>query len=466
MKKTRFPLVVKSALLIALAVCTLLVSTMHVFASPSTETDVSTDARTPGGTDTIAGAPLTIYDKLPVKDVNDGTAPPAASDYAARFDPYTHIVVEDGRSTVTIYSEEQLAALADADWLTLTNEEALYLLNDTMNLFANYDEVRIFDENGELQTYRGASFYTSEEYYNSFGLVSGEDDVTYNLKQDVYNVMMTRLLVLCSAAERFNISGNGNEAFVFLGREETKNIFLSGEMHGIHFYYSNPDRFILPETVDGEWCGHCDADTIRCEFCTEDGPSEFCHHSVNNYSSWLHCRESLMNANYGVLWFEQGKINYVEDLSNADYHDKIRLYPDQLFDDTVGNVKYDANGEKVAIIEVWDTASESVIARIRLDNIQNPEEIAQLEALWLPVKENCDGAPSEDYFTMTDYRVAVYLNGFEGKWGNYAFRYAPDGNLDQWAFQNENDIFMPLFLTGTAEVAAYVNELLINALEK
>ena len=60
----------------------------------------------------------------------------------------------------------------------------------------------------------------------------------------------------------------------------------------------------------------------------------------------------------------------------------------------------------------------------------------------------------------------LFAISFEGKWGNYAFRYAPDGNLDQWAFQNENDIFMPLFLTGTAEVAAYVNELLINALEK
>ena len=237
-------------------------------------------------------------------------------------------------------------------------------------------------------------------------------------------------------------------------------MLMSYGMYALEYYYSNPDGFLLPADPDEEWCEDCDAEDIRCEWCTEDGPSNYCYHVVSNYESWLNCRKSQLKKNYGVVWFEQGKINYVADLSHADYRDLIQLYPDGLFDETVGNVKYDANAEKVAVIEVWETDAERVIARIRLDNEKNPDEIAQLEALWLAVDDKMQKAPLEDYFRVTDYRVAVYFNGFAGEYGDMAFRYAPDGDLDRWSFQHEGAILYPLFMLGTADIAAYVNSLL------
>ena len=467
MKKMKYSVLIKSALLIALSLCTLLAGTMHVFATTTDEKDIATGSLSPVGAAAVSGATVTIFDKVVDRAINDGTTPPTASDYADKYDAYTHVSIENGKSIATVYSAEQIAALNANEWNILAADEALYLLDDTMKLFANYDVVRITNKNGEVETYMGASFYSSDEYYDSFGLITEESaDVTYNLKQDVYNAMLTRLEVLASAAGRFNISGVGNEGYVFLGREKTNPIFLSGEAHSIDHYYTNADGFVLPEDAGlDHWCESCGtADTVRCEFCTEDGPSDFCHHSVSNYNSWLYCRDKQIGKDYGILWFEQGNIYYVEDLSNADHRDEIKLYPDQLFDDTVGNVKYDAVGDMVAIIEVWDTATESVIARIRLDSANNPEEIAQLDALWLGVQAENGGIDIADYWTLTDYRVAVYLNDFSGRWGNDAFIYNADGNLDHWAFYHAGDILQPLFLSGTSEIAAYVNAILADTL--
>lgn len=461
--KIKGSIFLKTTLMITLSLSILLAGTMYAFAAPSAEKDVATDFVVPDGASIMGEAHLTIFDKVVNKAVNDGTAPPTAGDYASKYDVYTTVSIEDGKSVATVYTPEQIAELNSGQWNVLTGDEALWLLDDTMKLFESYDVIRIVNKNGETVSYTGASFYTSDEYFDSFGLVTEDDsDISYNLKQDIFNAMLTRLEVLASASGRFSISGHGNEGYVFLGRGPGDPYYIEYEADWIDYYYTNPHRYLLPEEIGlDHWCEDCDADKIRCEWCDQGALSELCFH--NNYSGWVSCRERLAGKDYGILWFENGRIYYVADLSRADHRDEICLYPNQLFDRSVGNIKYDSYGEKVAVIEVWDTASESVIARLRLDNEKNPEEIARLEALWLYVQKNTDGAPPEDYFIMTDYRVAVYLNGFAGEWGNYALRYAADGNPDYWAFQNEDDILMPLFLTGAAEISSYVNSLLSEA---
>jgi len=466
MKKRSTSLWIKSAFLIAVAICTLLVTTAQVFASPSDEKEVADNTLVPGGNAAVLSGTETIFNKVAGAAVNDGTTPPSAEDYAARFDGYTHVSVEDGKSIVTVFSEEQLVALQANPWNVLEGDEALYLLDDTLKLFECYDIVRIYNREGELETYKGASFYTSDEYYNSFGLITEDNSISYSLKQDIYKAMRTRLTVLCSASGDFSISGYGNEGFVYLGREKGDPDYMSYEMHAIEYYYSNAHGYLLPEDPDAEWCENCDAEDIRCMWCTAYGPSKNCFHNENNYESWLNSRRAQKSKNYGVIWFDQYRIYYVEDLSRADYRDMIKLYPDGLFDASVGNIKYDANSEKVAVFEVWDTAKESMVARIRLDDRKNPDEIAQLEALWLRIEDNMQAAPVKDIFLLTDYRVVVYLNGFAGEFGDMAFRYNADGNLDQWSFHSENSAFYPLQMLGCADVAAYVNSLLAEQLAK
>ena len=79
-----------------------------------------------------------------------------------KFDAYTFVSDEDGKSVATIYSAEQIADFVarreNGEWFSLTAEEMLFLVNDTRALFESYDIIRVYDLDGNCNSYRGNRF--------------------------------------------------------------------------------------------------------------------------------------------------------------------------------------------------------------------------------------------------------------------------------------------------------------------
>lgn len=85
-------------------------------------------------------------------------APPTAQELLQKkFEVYNTVTEEDGKSVVTIFSEEQITDIRtrreNGEWFWLSSEEMLYLINDTVNLFETYDVVRVRDLEGVERVY-------------------------------------------------------------------------------------------------------------------------------------------------------------------------------------------------------------------------------------------------------------------------------------------------------------------------
>ena len=85
-------------------------------------------------------------------------APPTAQELLQKkFEVYNTVTEEDGKSVVTIFSEEQIADIRtrreNGEWFWLSSEEMLYLINDTVKLFEEHDVVKVRDLEGVERVY-------------------------------------------------------------------------------------------------------------------------------------------------------------------------------------------------------------------------------------------------------------------------------------------------------------------------
>ena len=95
-------------------------------------------------------------------------APPTAQELLQKkFEVYNTVTEEDGKSVVTIFSEEQIedirARRENGEWFWLSSEEMLYLINDTVKLFETYDIVYIRDLEGNLKAFDCATSGISKD---------------------------------------------------------------------------------------------------------------------------------------------------------------------------------------------------------------------------------------------------------------------------------------------------------------
>lgn len=83
----------------------------------------------------------------PGGNIVEGEAPFAQTELQKKFGAYLH---KDG-NTVTVFSEEQYSGLKDVresdKRIPLTYEEILYLVNDSINLYFTYEEIRLTNSN-------------------------------------------------------------------------------------------------------------------------------------------------------------------------------------------------------------------------------------------------------------------------------------------------------------------------------
>ncbi|MBQ8432766.1 MAG: hypothetical protein IJX28_07770 [Clostridia bacterium] len=419
--KPRKSFFIKTLLSLTVAACLLAVGILHIFAS----------AKEPFA---LPDSPLAPRVELPSDIViNDGSFPISKEQHSAKFDVYTHrFVEENGATVVSVYSREQITDLqarrAAGEWMYLTGEEALYLLDDTIRLFRDYDEIRIHSLDGTEHIFRGVSFYGSPEYEAAFGgLLKGNTNASFDLRRDLYEAMLYRIEALQSGITREKLSGKGEEMVAYIGRSQpVDQATLDLNRHSIVRYFLGNGYLTTKNIIQME--------------------------------------EELKTFHFGALVFYQEGIYYVDDLSLVDREHWTPLYPKDMLEPYTSIDKYDQTEEKVVVIELWETATQSCIARLRLDSASDPKSIDELQSLWTELKKNIGFDSPIKNKSVTSYRAVVYLNGFDSIAGCSSFRYQPDGDLDQWQPNPGESTFESIGLAGSQRIAEYINALLSEAL--
>lgn len=457
--KKRNSLIIKAALAVMISLCVLTGGMVHIFASnvatqpvdnqdiapeiPAFEAEQETTDTTPP-TSTEQDESGTTEPPAPDQTeepddiiVSDTSKPVSQEQLAAKFAGYTHVSEENGKKVVTLYTQDQIAEInarrAAGEQMPMSNDEVLYLINDTIKLFESYDIVRIVDISGTVHSYRGISFYSSDEYYSSFGVVTEQTGDSFDLEGDVYETMLYRIEVLCTSTCRYSPDNKyvGLTLFTNVGVAHDEWTYQSWAWS---LYYYLHDEFHA-EPKEEQTVGH------------------------------------LANLPGGAFIFAGERVEYISDLSNFGECGVVTLYSNDIFADIRGETKYDSNADSVVVIELWDQVTGELKARLRFDSVKNPNEIAKISELWQSVLDNTYGSPTETYMTKTNYRVAVYMTGIPGLGGSTkgdSFMYRPDGNLDYWSFCDDNPNFLdyPIQLGGSQVIAEYINQLIAQAYGK
>ena len=364
-----------------------------------------------------------------------------------KFDAYTFVSDEDGKSVATIYSAEQIADFVarreNGEWFSLTAEEMLFLVNDTRALFESYDIIRVYDLDGNCNSYRGNRFYSSEDYNDAFGLVEADSEDTFNLSKDMHFATLARLTALCSAVAQPDEYNSTEITVLFTGVTAYPDMY--------EFMDGQEELDLLGRRVDNYWFWS----TILEE-------------------SWYD-KEPLYACDGGALLLISKSNNltnqrayFVSDISALNRDDFACLYNDQ---DTMGSGKYDYGYDgKSVVAEVWDENTGKLVARIRLDDTNDATEIETIEQLWNGVSNYLHSGSYErveldECEKRSDYTVAVYMKGIKFlDRPNVVLHYRVDETNEYWSFGEYYDD--PYFqLRGTSEFAEYINSILKSRLQ-
>ena len=345
-------------------------------------------------------------------------APPTAQELLQKkFDAYNTVTEEDGKRVVTIFSEEQIADIRtrreNGEWFWLSSEEMLYLINDTVKLFETYDVVKVRDLEGNLKKYYGLSFFSSEEYYASFGGFDlGVTDSSFDLKKDVYETILERVRVLNTATAA-----------------DLENSFAVTDIS------KKPSSDKINTLISGINPWYTDLTSSNRTF---------------SFQAWF---------------FYSGRIT-CSAISQETYWltalDGAEIYPANRFPSSVSMHKYDRQG-KVVVIELYEHDSKCLIARVRFDEHRNPQQIHDLQSMLEDFKHDMDS--SDNATQKTQYRAIIYFNGFDfsPETPDIGLIYSPDGELNLSRFgSNESQLFTNDFFwqVGCAPIAEYVNAIL------
>lgn len=97
--------------------------------------------------------------------------PETQTQLEGKFGIYTFITEEDGKSVASLYSKTQIRDFVkrrdDGEWFSLTSEEALFLVSDTIELLENYDIIRLRGLDENITTYFGDGMYDKNELDNT-----------------------------------------------------------------------------------------------------------------------------------------------------------------------------------------------------------------------------------------------------------------------------------------------------------
>ena len=128
-----------------------------------------------------------------VPDISASETPVSAGSPA----DYVTVSETDGKKVARIFSEEQLAGIAErrenGEWLSLSMDEMLAIVNDTVSLFYDSDviELGVWNDGAyRVQSYNGYLYYTSDAYTKQ------DSNVSPDVEKDVFEIILGRVLTL------------------------------------------------------------------------------------------------------------------------------------------------------------------------------------------------------------------------------------------------------------------------------
>lgn len=335
------------------------------------------------------------------------------------IDKYTFFSQSQGKTIANIFSSADIYDITsrkqNGEIFSLTSQEIDFIIENTIKLFQEYDYVRITDINNNEHFYYGLSFYSSSEYFACFNKLVAISDPksTFNLDGDIYEVIYMRIATLSSSVcESINISGSATGFKLILSNSNSlsngtdidklaQDIFLT-------YYAERP----FPDTLIGYSCA--------------------------------------------AYMFHEECIYRVKNISSANSNPLERIFPTEKFARTGGKYEYGNNGHSI-VAEIYEEMSQSVIARIRIDESHLVEIV---EELWNETNNNRGGNSYENTFKTSDYRIIVYLNGL-GK----SFYYKFDEKSDEWsAMTSENFAANAFFSTGCSKLGIFINTFIDDTL--
>lgn len=302
-----------------------------------------------------------------------------------KYAKYNTVTQENGKTAVTVFTAEQIADFCirrDAgEWFWLSTGEMLFLIEDTVRLFEEYDLVYIRGLDGVVHKYYGLSFYSSDAYFASFGGFDlGVSDASFDMKQDLYETLAVRISALDSAVY-YNSDYRQLTVFTDLARRPTESEQEKLKKQTNPWNYTSELSQANPIKQFGAWMFY--------------NETVYYTHVTRNTTSF----RSVLEAQ---------KV-----FDNASLPDGISPY------------KYDAF-KKSVVIELYEEESETLIARIRLDD----DEVAQAERLLTEFAYHY-GSPG-NATQEARYRALLYYSGMP-LWFSTddcgAVYYCPDGDL-------------------------------------
>lgn len=417
----------RSALALLLAVCVLSGGLMLMGMAEIEESDLNPESLAPD-----------VSALLPEEEniITDTTVPVPQEQLSGKFGEYSFVSETDGKSVVSIFSEEQINDFVyrreNGEWFSLSAEDMLFIIDDTVKLFTTYDFVTVTDLEGKTVTYPGIKFYSSDDYKNCFGgLDFGTNEYSFDIEKDMWKVIKTRATVLNSASFK---DTNGFCVFTDIKEPVQEDDFWYVVKFAISYYY----------------------------------------HEITAYHEQYRSlyEETLAPYDTGMFYFGNGNsVDYIEKLNCKDNDAEIRLYSDGLIPENLDTVKYDADGKSI-IIELWDIKGEKMVARLRYDGEENGKIVSDIEGLWEGFKaylhsEDYRKVSGEEYMnSVSDYRIAVFFVGMNGLHGNKkvsALRFGADDYQDNCQLHfggGIDEMAEPCQLSGSQAMADYVIALL------
>lgn len=371
-------------------------------------------------------------DRFSSPDIQGTNAPVSRESLEKKFSKYNTETTENGKKIITVYDTETITDILHRKslgaWLYLTTEEMLYLIENTVEMFKTYDIIRVYDKDGNLLSYYGLSFYSSEEYLACFnGFDYGINDISFDMKEDIFNAVFARAAVLNSAVYDAYLNGTGGRATSMITDMK---------------YAPNSDEANVLSYGLNPW--------------SKDKTDENGNPATSNkhYGVWIFDKS--------LIWFSGDSAEVRLDFSPLDME---ALYPEKFNFDTIGQMKYDQNG-KVIVAEVYDSESRQMIARVRFDEINDPEIIEKAEKLQEQVFGQMES--TDNHFEKSDYYIVLHLNGFESDTVvmHPQYVYFSDGDLTKYDLY-EDGLFMDyttVYSDGSV-FASYMNEIIKDRLE-
>lgn len=346
-----------------------------------------------------------------------------------KFGEYTFVDEQDGQSIATIYSYEQITDIKtrreNGEQFYLSAEELELIVSDTFKMFEKYDLIRIRDLEGNINTYYGSNFYTSDEYYDCFNSTAPiYSDASFDYKMDVMNAIYDRISVLNSAI----FESSEGEPIVF----SDISTFTTNEINDLVTIYN---KFMKDALGDAD-------------------------------------KTLLSKYNLSLYYFDFGDrhLNYCANISTLSSATASDLLYDSKFPQWIGETKYD-NFENNIVIELWEEDTKRLISRIRIDEVNQPNEFVECckQIKNIKTSQNPNAIENDRVVDQIEkYRAVVYVNGVDVFPTNSmnAFVYSPDGDINVFAYYSKDAYTESvMFQQGIGSLTAYINDIMKKYLD-